>query len=1291
MIRRTAWLCLTIQLSIITTPMMAAITTESHSSPWQRELLARPAGVYVLQAGETTAVVAERLGLTTTQLRYFNQFRTFSKPFEQLGQGDEIDIPVQAFAGSNTKQVPGEAQDSDASMKRLAGGASGLANMLENGDTAQAAGNLVRTQINSKANDTVNGWLGQFGTVQAQLNIGEQFSLDESSIDWLVPVHETTNNLLFTQLGYRNQDERDTVNAGVGMRHFRHAWMLGFNTFYDADLTGDHRRLGVGVELWRDYFQLSGNGYFRLSDWKSSEEVNDYDERPANGFDLRMQGWLPDYPHLGGKFIYEHYFGDEVALSGDDQREKNAWAFTTGITWTPFPLMTLGIEQTREKGDGRDTSVQMELAWRPGESLQSQLSPDEVASLRELDGSRYSLVERNNVITLEYREQDPLQMTLSEESIQDTEYTVHTLSVNITGRYPLEHVRWDNAAFLAAGGQFRELSVNMFSLTLPPYQHARSANGSANHYRLVAVAEDVEGNTSEAQTLLIDVLPVKLAFGDALQVTGNGAPADGKTPVTITATLVDEQGNPVSGKTISMGVTFADGSQTAADVMSDAAGQAVYSVVSHVAGQATATARVQALSQSVNVLFSPANQEADELTSSLLVSPAVIRADGEDVADITYKALNTEGEPVVGLDEVSFQVAGVDQTTTSKVQELSPGVYHAQLSGINAGKGVVQVVQDGVASKTLRRPVTLIATGNPVDPAQSSLNATPQRISASGNAESTLVLQLTDSSGNPLKEKNVRFTSNLAGTTISDVTNREDGTYVATLTGTATGNAKIRAHVNGFLTAIPPTVVKLIRDDNAVSIDAVVVLDDHALADGEDENVIKVTAYTAEGVPAPGETVRLYANNGADIPQSATTDAHGEAIVSFTSKVAGEVMVIVELNGSTEEVETNFAVDQGSLDPAQSRLHVVPEQIEANGNAESFIHFLLKDQQGNPVPGQQVTFHSSLNGTTISAVSDTRNGIYKASLAGVVAGVAGITVSVNGNDFAIPPVNVTLTPVTGEAGHGKTVVVTDNALANGESANQVKVTVSYADGTPARGQAIRFVATNGAAMPTSVMTNSDGEAIATVTNRIAGKSVVSAMFNGHVQQVELTFLADASSATIFPGELRVVDDNAMANGVAENKVSATVRDAFGNPVPGQQVKIKASHGAVVSAQELTDENGVMTAILTNSTAGRSEVVALINRHGQHVAVNFSPFATAVNVLRNGAPLTEHPQVGDRLSAVVMCGEMACEAQPEHFQWQGETAVGSHQFTAIPQATGREYVVSGEWQKRALRVETQASR
>lgn len=45
--------------------------------------------------------------------------------------------------------------------------------------------------------------------------------------------------------------------------------------------------------------------------------MKDYDERPANGYDVRAEAYLPGYPQLGGKLMYEHYQGKNVALDGE--------------------------------------------------------------------------------------------------------------------------------------------------------------------------------------------------------------------------------------------------------------------------------------------------------------------------------------------------------------------------------------------------------------------------------------------------------------------------------------------------------------------------------------------------------------------------------------------------------------------------------------------------------------------------------------------------------------------------------------------------------------------------------------------------------------------------------------------------------------------------------------------------------------------------------------------------------------------------------------------------------------
>lgn len=90
--------------------------------------------------------------------------------------------------------------------------------------------------------------------------------------------------------------------------------MAGVNTFIDHDLSRSHTRIGVGAEYWRDYLKLSANGYIRASGWKKSPDIEDYQERPANGWDIRAEGYLPAWPQLGASLMYEQYYGDEVGL-----------------------------------------------------------------------------------------------------------------------------------------------------------------------------------------------------------------------------------------------------------------------------------------------------------------------------------------------------------------------------------------------------------------------------------------------------------------------------------------------------------------------------------------------------------------------------------------------------------------------------------------------------------------------------------------------------------------------------------------------------------------------------------------------------------------------------------------------------------------------------------------------------------------------------------------------------------------------------------------------------------------
>jgi adhesin/invasin len=233
--------------------------------------------------------------------------------------------------------------DSTASEK-LARTASSLGAVLSQDNVSGSVTNEAAGIASGMAGDALEGWMQQFGTARVQLSVDNHGKWDNSSVDWLLPVYESPKNILFTQLGYRAPDGRQTVNMGLGVRTFSQSWMYGMNVFFDNDYTGHNRRVGIGAEAWRDYLKLSANSYFGITDWHQSRDFADYDERPADGWDVRAEAYLPAYPQLGGKLVYEQYRGNEVALIDKDNRQRNPSVVTAGLSYTPVPLVTAGVD-----------------------------------------------------------------------------------------------------------------------------------------------------------------------------------------------------------------------------------------------------------------------------------------------------------------------------------------------------------------------------------------------------------------------------------------------------------------------------------------------------------------------------------------------------------------------------------------------------------------------------------------------------------------------------------------------------------------------------------------------------------------------------------------------------------------------------------------------------------------------------------------------------------------------------------------------------------------------------------
>ncbi len=785
-IRRVAWgtllLQLFIPLSVSFSPAIAAMkaskadTMVSYSST-------EP---YVLGSGETVAMVAKKYGITVDELKKINIYRTFSRPFTALTTGDEIDIPRKAspFSVDNNK-------DNRLSVENtLAGHAVAGATALSNGDVAKSGERMVRSAASNEFNNSAQQWLSQFGTARVQLNINDDFHLDGSAADVLIPLYDNEKSILFTQLGARNKDSRNTVNMGAGVRTFQGNWMYGANTFFDNDLTGKNRRIGVGAEAWTDYLKLSANNYFGITDWHQSRDFIDYNERPANGYDLRAEAYLPSYPQLGGKAMYEKYRGDDVALFGKDNRQKNPHAITAGVNYTPIPLVTIGAEHRAGKGGQNDSNINFQLNYRLGETWQSHIDPSAVAASRTLAGSRYDLVERNNHIVLDYQKQNLVRLSLP-DSLAGDPFSQLSVTAQVTATHGLERIDWQSAELMAAGGVLKQTSKNGLEITLPEYQMNRTGG---NSYILNAIAYDTQGNASSQASMLITVNAQKINIANStLVAVPINIEANNSDTSVVTLTLKDDNNIPVTGQD----VTFLSPLGTLS-AMTDS-GNGVYTATL-TAGTVSGTTAVSSNINGSALDMTPAtvtlNGNSGELSithSMLVAAPVNIEANGSDTSVVTLTLRDSNNNPVTGQTVTFAGTLG----TLGAVTEGSSGVYTATLTaGIMVGTSSITASVNSNALGVTPATVTLNGDSGNLSTTNSTLVAAPVNIEANSSDTSVVTLTLRDNNNNPVTGQTVVFTSTLG--TLGNVTEQASGVYTATLTaGTVSGVASLSVSVGG--------------------------------------------------------------------------------------------------------------------------------------------------------------------------------------------------------------------------------------------------------------------------------------------------------------------------------------------------------------------------------------------------------------------------------------------------------------------------------------------------------------
>jgi hypothetical protein len=379
------------------------------------------------------------------------------------------------------------------------------------------------------------------------------------------------------------------------------------------------------------------------------------------------------------------------------------------------------------------------------------------------------------------------------------------------------------------------------------------------------------------------------------------------------------------------------------------------------------------------------------------------------------------------------------------------------------------------------------------------------------------------------------------------------------------------------------------------------VAPDPAMVGSAAGTVVTATVVNDDLSPvADGTEVTLSTSLGGfeGVVSTTQTTVDGVVTAQLTSAELGTAKVTATSGAQTGWVDVTFVPGM----PDSVVLEASPDTISVGG-ASAAITATVTDAYGNPVAdGTGVAFATTLG--SITSPHSTTDGVAVATLtSGTVADDAVVTATAGS---ASGQVTVAFTP-----GNPATVAVEADptSISVGGASAAITATVTDAYGNPvADGTGVAFATTLGSV--TSPHSTTDGMAVATLTSgTVADDAVVTATAGSASGQVTVTF-TPGNPATVAVE----ADPTSVSVGGASAAITATVTDAYGNPVAdGTGVAFATTLGSITSPHSTTD--GVAVATLTSGTVAADAVVtATAGSASGQVTVAFTPGNPAIVVL-----------------------------------------------------------------------------
>ncbi len=663
-------------------------------------------------------------------------------------------------------------------------------------------------------------------------------------------------------------------------------------------------------------------------------------------------------------------------------------------------------------------------------------------------------------------------------------------------------------------------------------------------------------------TLNITVEAGSAAAINSLTVSAgsNTLVADGNSRVAIRATVLDRDGEGIPAITVNFSTTA--GRLLEESAVTNASGVATAELISaRQVGSATVTATTSGFSESITVNFVPGAPAVVELSSTprrvkvreaATIQATVTDANINPVAGqtVTFSFItNTSGANLSSLTVVTGPDGRASITYTAG---STPGTDTIRARLTNGVEGTVEITVEG-------REIEAI-----------NVSAGADTIVADG--ESSVAIRATAVDNNEVGIPGITVSFTTTAGRLSSRTAITDDNGVATvdlISATKMGTATVTAEAEGFQNSVTVTFVAGSPSNLAL------VASPGTVQIRKTAN-IQATVTDANDNPVAGQRVNFSfvtnTSGGTLTPVSGDTDSNGQTSVTYTAGLTPGTDTIQAV--LTNGIESTVSIVVELPEIGSVTVNAGADTIVADGESSVAIRATVFDEENQRIPGITVSFSTTAGTLSANTAVTNTQGIATVNLISATqVGTATVTATAGGFSDTV---SVTFVP----GAPALVQLTTTSTVVTAREEATIQATVTDANNNPIADQTVTFslmTNTSGASLdPLTGQTDENGRVSVTYTAGLTpGTDTIRAVLtNGVESTLDITVESIATSI-----QLLVSSPQLNSAGLDTVTLSALVKNADNNVVPGVLVKFAATSGSITIVNDITDATGTATARL----------------------------------------------------------------------------------------------------------------